>query len=101
MPKLYEYFGLVIFFYANEHEPVHVHGRYQGRESRADIRIVNGVITEIVITNVAGKRPLAGRQRADFQTVVERYAADVVRKWIAFFVHHKPIRPQTITRRLS
>ena len=26
MPKLYEYFGLIILFYANEHEPVHVHG---------------------------------------------------------------------------
>lgn len=27
MPKLYEYFGLIIMFYANEHEPVHVHGK--------------------------------------------------------------------------
>ena len=30
MPKLYEYFGLVIFFYSNEHEPIHVHGAWQG-----------------------------------------------------------------------
>ncbi len=29
MPKLYEYFGLIIMFYANEHEPVHVHGKSQ------------------------------------------------------------------------
>ena len=28
MPKLYEYFGLIIMFYANEHVPVHVHGKY-------------------------------------------------------------------------
>jgi hypothetical protein len=35
MPKLYEYFGLIIIFYANEHEPVHVHGKCQGRECRA------------------------------------------------------------------
>ena len=26
MPKLYEYFGLIVMFYANEHEPVHVLG---------------------------------------------------------------------------
>ena len=25
MPKIFEYFGLVIFFYSNEHEPIHVH----------------------------------------------------------------------------
>ncbi len=34
MPKLYEYFGLIVLFYANEHEPVHVHGKHQGKESR-------------------------------------------------------------------
>jgi len=26
MPKLYEYLGLDVFFYSNEHQPVHVHG---------------------------------------------------------------------------
>ena len=35
MPKLYEYFGLVVFFYANEHEPIHVHGEFQGGHARA------------------------------------------------------------------
>jgi len=40
MPKLYEYFGLIILFYANEHEPVHVHGKYHDRESRAEIIVV-------------------------------------------------------------
>ncbi len=30
MPKLYEYLGLIIFFYANEHEPVHVYGSKEG-----------------------------------------------------------------------
>ena len=32
MPKIYEYFGFVFFFYSNEHEPIHVHvvrGEYQ------------------------------------------------------------------------
>ncbi len=25
MPKIFEYFGFVFFFYSNEHEPIHVH----------------------------------------------------------------------------
>ena len=41
MPKLYEYFGLIVMFYANEHDPVHVHGKIQGRESRAEIIIID------------------------------------------------------------
>lgn len=31
MSKLYEYFGLIVLFYANEHEPVHVCGKYHDR----------------------------------------------------------------------
>jgi len=46
MPKLYEYFGLVILFYSNEHEPIHVHGKYQGSESKAEIIIVDGKIRD-------------------------------------------------------
>jgi hypothetical protein len=46
-PKLYEYFGIIILFYSNEHEPIHVHGKYQGTESRAEIIIDNGEIVEI------------------------------------------------------
>ena len=37
MPKLYEYFGLVALFYSNEHEPIHVHGKFQGREAKAEM----------------------------------------------------------------
>ena len=34
MPKLYEYLGVIVFFYSNEHEPVHVHGRHGFYESK-------------------------------------------------------------------
>jgi hypothetical protein len=47
MPKLYEYFGLIVLFYSNEHEPIHVHGKYQGTESKAEIIMDNGEIAEI------------------------------------------------------
>ncbi|HWX43134.1 MAG TPA: DUF4160 domain-containing protein [Blastocatellia bacterium] len=42
MPKLYEYFGIIVLFYSNEHEPVHVHGKRQGRETKAELVIENG-----------------------------------------------------------
>jgi hypothetical protein len=37
MPKLYEYLGLIILFYLNEHEPIHVQCKFQGKESKANI----------------------------------------------------------------
>jgi hypothetical protein len=47
MPKLYEYFGLYVLFYSSEHDPVHVHGIYQGAECKAELIVQNGEITRI------------------------------------------------------
>ncbi len=58
MPKLYEYFGLVILFYSHEHEPIHVHCKYQGKESKAEIVFENGKFVEVRISDVLGKEPL-------------------------------------------
>jgi len=101
MPKLYEYFGLIILFYANEHEPVHVHGKYQNQESRAEIVVVNGEIAEIRYTNVVGRAPLENREMRHFEELVSARAAEIVSKWIDFFVLHKPVKSERITRRLK
>ena len=101
MPKLYEYFGLVVMFYSNEHEPVHVHGKYQGRESRAELILINGVVQEIRYTGVTGRVPLHTNELKFFQEIVSVKADEIVSKWIDFFVLHKSIASERITRRLK
>ena len=101
MPKLYEYFGLIVLFYANEHEPVHVHGKSEGRECRAEIIVIEGEIKEIRFGQTAGRAPLTPREMQYFEELVGARAQDIVRKWIDFFVLHKSIRPERITRRLK
>jgi hypothetical protein len=101
MPKLYEYFGLIILFYSNEHEPIHVHGKYQGTESKAEFVIDDGQIVEIRYNSVRGKRPLDEHQFNNFKTLVERYAEDIVQKWINYFVLHRPVSPERITKRIK
>jgi hypothetical protein len=101
MPKLYEYFGLIVMFYSNEHEPVHVHGKFQGRESRAEIVLLNGVVQEILYSNVAGRAPLDTTELRYFQEIVTAKADEIIAKWIDFFVLHKSISPERITRRLK
>ena len=71
VPKLYEYFGLIVLFYSNEHEPIHVHGKYQERESKAEIIFENGKFVEVRISEVTGKRPLDRQRLALFQQLVE------------------------------
>ena len=59
MPKLYEYLGLSIYFYAGEHLPVHVHGRYRSEETKAEIITANGRVVEVRFRRVANRRPLS------------------------------------------
>ena len=100
MPKLYEYFGLIVLFYSNEHEPIHVHGKYQGTESKAEFIIEDGKIIEIRYSSVRGRRPLTRRQMDDFKKIVEAHAEEIVQKWIDYFVFHKRVESKTITRKI-
>ncbi|MBU1487014.1 DUF4160 domain-containing protein [bacterium] len=100
MPKVYEYFGLLILFYSNEHEPIHIHGKYQGTESKAEFIIANGKIVEIRFSTVRGRRPLNQAQLKNFQTVIEHYKEDIVSKWIDYFVLHKPVKTEKITQKI-
>lgn len=101
MPKLYEYLGLIVFFYANEHEPVHVHCRKENRESRAELILIEGKLVEIRLTGVRGKLPLSLAETRDFRTLVEHFSAEIVQKWIDFFVLHKIVTAESISRRLK
>jgi hypothetical protein len=101
MPKLYEYLGLVVFFYANEHEPIHVHGRYQDSEMRAEIIVTNGKILEIRFKPVRGKKPLQQPHRSYFEKLVTRYVDEIVQKWNEFFVLGKQIKLKIIKRRIK
>lgn len=101
MPKLYEYFGLIVFFYANEHLPIHVHGRVDEREMKASFEIVEGVILAIHFSAVRGKEELKPKEFKRFKTLVEAYQLEIVQKWVDFFVHHKQVSPQQVTRELD
>ena len=101
MPKLYEYFGLIILFYSNEHEPIHVHGKYRGNESKAEIIFMNGKFVEIKISSVKGKKPLDSKQEKKLRQLVEKYRDDIVRKWVDFFVYNRKVDVEKITTKLD
>lgn len=73
MPKLYEYLGLIILFYSQEHEPIHVHCKYQGKESKAEIIFKDGKFIEVKIAGVKGKEPLDSQNLKKFKKLVEVY----------------------------
>ena len=100
MPKIFEYLGVLIFFYSNEQQPIHVHGKYNGLESKAEFYIVDGEIVEIKIKLVKGRRPLTGSNLKDFEVFLEKYADKIVEKWVDYFIYHKNIEFEKINTRI-
>jgi hypothetical protein len=101
MPKVFTYLGIIILFYSNEHEPIHVHGKHQGHESKAEIIIEDGEVKEVRIKPVKGRKPLQPALLNDFKKFVEAYADEIVQKWIDYFVFHKQITCENINRRIT
>lgn len=101
MPKLYEYLGITIFFWSDEHEPIHVHGRYQGTEIKAEFVVNNGEILDIKFKNIAGKKRFDKNKRSDFEQFIKKYAKDIVKSWIDYFVWRKEIKSKIISRKIK
>lgn len=91
MPKLYEYLGLIIFFYSNEHEPIHVHAQYGNYESKIELIIEKGLLKKLLIKEVPGRKPLPKKQLRDFKNLVEKLSDEIIQSWINYFVYHKKI----------
>jgi hypothetical protein len=100
MPKLYEYLGIVVFFYSNEHEPVHVHGRYGEYESKIELVIKGGLIQKLKLQRVPGKKPLPRGQSREFKKLVNTFGDEIVQSWVNYFVYHKKIVTKKIGGKL-
>jgi hypothetical protein len=100
MPKIFEYLGILIFFYSNEHEPIHVHARKGENESKAEFIIQNGEIIEIRIKQVDRFTPLKKAEMKLFKEFLEIFANKIVQKWIDYFILHKDVEFERITKRI-
>ncbi len=98
MPKIFEYLGIILFFYSNEHEPIHVHATHGEFESKAEFYIINGKVSEIRIKLVKDRKPLKGSKLKDFEKFLEVYANKIVEKWVDYFVYHKDVEFEKINK---
>jgi hypothetical protein len=58
-------------------------------------------IFEIKITNIKGAKSFKGKDLKDFKVFLEKYSEKIVEKWISYFVYHKNVEFEKITKRLS
>ena len=59
MPKIYEYFGIVLQFHSNDHEPIHFHAKYGNSKVKVSFFIEDGIIFRTTYKEELGKFPPA------------------------------------------
>ena len=92
MAKILEYFGIVFYFYSNEHLPIHVHVSYDEYESIFEIIFEDGLVRAIEVRKAVGKDPFPTQQFREAQAITKLYATEIVNRWTEFFVLKKKIK---------
>ncbi len=67
-------------------------------KAKQNFYIVDGEISEIRIKLVKDKRPLSGAKLKDFEKFLEEYADRIVKKWVDYFVYHKDVKFERISK---
>ncbi len=100
MPKIFEYFGFIFYFFSNEHEPIHVHVTKGGRETIFELIMENGQLMEIRQRAKTGAEPLANKEIETAEKFIRKYARNIIEKWIRFFVWKQQVRSTNIKTKL-
>lgn len=100
MPKIYEYLGLVFFFYSNEHLPIHVHVSIGEFESKIILEYDDGKLKNLNILEVKARKPLTHKNLKTALKFIKIYHEGIVDKWTTFFVKNKKVTCEIITQKI-
>ena len=100
MPKIYEYFGLIFLFYANDHAPIHVHVKHGESENKLEFVYVNGKLKDIVVKKIRGKSELSKSKLYEAIAFAKAKESKITEKWFDFFAKNKKITCEKITKKV-
>lgn len=101
MPTIIEYFGIFLKFFANDHEPIHVHAYYAEYAVKAEFEIKNKVITKIIYKPIKGKTPLPPKQMKDLDKLIKAKSKEIITAWMNFYVLNAPVKKIVITKKIK
>ena len=71
MPKIFEYFGYVFFFYSNEHEPIHVHVIHGACQVVFELIIDSGNLVEIRRRMLKGYEQMSEKNMLEAEKIID------------------------------
>jgi len=100
MPKIFEYFGFVFYFFSNEHEPIHVHVAHGDCETVFELILENGILKEIRRRPKKGVDLLTEKDAKTAEEFIRKYSSNIIEKWVNFFVLKKKVRSTKINKKI-
>ena len=100
MPKIFEYFGFIFYFYSNEHEPIHVHVIHSQKESIFELILMDGELIEVRVREKKGLKPLSKKDEHIAEAFIRKYYKNIIAKWVRFFVMKQNVRSTIIKTKL-
>lgn len=100
MPKIFEYFGFIFYFFSNEHEPIHVHVLHGDKESVFELIMMDGILAETRVREKKGAEPLPEKDKRTAEEFIKKYHKNIIQKWVKFFVLKQSIRSTRINKKL-
>ena len=98
MPKIFEYFGFIFYFFSNEHEPIHVHVLHGDKESIFDLIMMDGELVDIHVREKKGADPLPEKDKRTAEEFIRKYHKNIIQKWAKFFVLKQVFEAQELTK---
>ena len=98
MPNIFEYFGIVILFYSDEHEPIHVHAVYGDNTMKVSFFIREGDIYRVTYAEIKGNFPSA--KLKELKKFISVYKRDIVAAWDKYFIWKTKVDFIRITKKL-
>ena len=99
MPQIFRYLKFVFSFLSNEHMPPHVHVSDESDNRNIfDLIITDGILVEINVRPKEGFKPMSAKNQGIVKSFIRAYYAQIVKKRFEYFVLHKNIKAETISK---
>lgn len=99
MPTIFKYLGIIIRFYSDEHEPIHVHAEYGSAILKISFFVKDGLIYRITYTEIKGN--FNASKLADLKKFISINKYSVLYAWDQYFNKNVTIKPVVITKRVK
>ncbi len=99
MVRLYDYYGLEVYFKNKAELPITVFARRGEHESAMTITFKNGLVDDIHFLDVVNE--LDDNDREMFRLIMEKNISEIIKMWLDVFLYMRPIEMEFIKSKLA